>query len=418
MRIRLNELLFALSRALDFVEQELLGIATNHGKRIAFISARICRALGLRAEDIFDMAGCAILHDNALTAYMQGVGPEGYRLLEQFEAHCPMGESNALAFPFAGDVSGVILHHHENWNGTGFHGLAGTDIPLRSRILRLADNMDLMLRMGDGRDGLADEIRRHAREEAGSFYDPAIVDTLLGLLTPQFLRELQDEHVEDSLKNELPPLRIELSSQQMLQLCSLVSCIIDAKSTFTKNHSSGVAHMLGRLAQRYGISPEHRDKLMIAGYLHDVGKLSVPLSILEKAGPLSEDEVQIMRRHAVITEAILAQVRGLEDVAIWGAYHHEKLDGRGYPYGRKRQDLPFESRLLTCCDIYQALTENRPYRQGMAHEQAIAIMKEMAVHGEIDSNIVRAISEEYAKSGPVVTARELAPPSEAERAYA
>ncbi len=396
MRIPLQELLYALSRALDFVEQELLGVTSNHGKRAAYVAVRICRAMGLPESDIFDMAGCAILHDNALTAYMLHAGPGRIGRLEHFESHCARGEENAAAFPFTGDTSGIVLHHHENWNGTGFHKLAGADIPLRAVILRLADNTDLRLRMGDGRAGLEREIREHVRENSGKLYAPITVEALLDSLDADFARDLTDAHIDESLARVVPQLQVELTTEQMLNVCTIFAFIIDAKSSFTKNHSTGIADKASRLARYYGMDQARSDELRIAGYLHDVGKLSTPLSILEKPDRLTPEEFAIMRNHVVMSEEILKDVKGLDQIVQWACNHHEKLNGKGYAHGYGAADLSFESRLLACCDIYQALTEDRPYRPGMPHDKATAILEDMARNGEIDPTIVADIRKEFA----------------------
>ena len=396
MRIPLNDLLFALSKALDFVERELLSVTTNHGKRVAYVSARVCRAMGLEERDIFDMACCAVLHDNALTQYMHGAGPDGLSRLENFKSHCERGEENALSFPFAGDPSGIILYHHENWDGSGFFHLAGEAIPLRAGVLRLADNMDLALRMGDGRGGLIDAIRQHALRFKGVLYPPAAVEALLEVLDADFIRAMTDENISAALKGLLPSIRVDLSTEQVLRLCSVFAFIIDAKSPFTMNHSTGVAERVAQLARSYGLDPEHRDKLVVAAYLHDVGKLAIPPGILEKNGPLDAQEWNVMRNHAAVTAEILGEVPGLEDLAAWAAEHHEKLNGQGYPFGLGREELSFESRLLACCDIYQALTENRPYRRGMDHGKAMVILNDMVARGELDEAIAAHVGEVFA----------------------
>jgi HD-GYP domain-containing protein (c-di-GMP phosphodiesterase class II) len=392
MQVPLNELLFALSRALDFVEQDLLGVTSNHGKRAAYVSARLCRALGVSDADAFDMACCAVLHDNALTAYMLEAGPGDIRRLEHFQGHCTIGEQNALAFPFAGDVTGIILHHHENWDGTGFHKLAGEDIPLRAAVLRLADNMDLMLKMGNGRDGLAGEMVEHARALSGRLYSPRVVQAMAAVATPEFADELHDDHIDQSLRKEIPSVRVDLSTADLLRVCDIFAYIIDAKSVFTRNHSRGVAALIDRLSRSCKMEEEKRKRLIIAACLHDVGKLSTPLAILEKPGPLDDVEFEVMRNHVSMSEEILNNVRGLEQITAWCASHHEKLNGRGYPRQLSGVDLSFESRLLVCCDIYQALTEDRPYRSGMNHLQAMGIINGMAANGELDPEIVRMLA--------------------------
>ena len=393
MRVPLNDLLLSFSTAFDFVEKELLGITTNHGKRAAYVSSRICRAMGLSEVEIFDMTGCAILHDNALTEYLILARPIDLRILEQFEIHCLIGERNAKAFPFVGNIDNVILEHHENWNGSGFHGLMGDEIPVRSAALRLADNMDLELAMGDGRPSLGKDMREHASKYAGSLYSPKAVEALLENLDDTFLRNLSDDRIDDALREEMSTINVELNAGQLLDLCELFAIIIDARSPFTRNHSKGVAQLTRRVSLQFGIDDEHLQELMIAAYLHDLGKLSVPLQLLEKSGPLTSAEFHIMRHHAKVTAQILGDVRGLEHIARWCEALHEKLNGSGYPYGIRGPDLAFESQIIAVCDIYQALTEDRPYRDRLSQAKIFAVLGEMVTQGELNLEIVRTIIE-------------------------
>lgn len=395
MRVPLNELLYAISRSLDFVEQELLGITSNHGKRTGYLSGEICRAMGMSEGDIFDMAGCAMLHDNALTAYMLEAGPGDIARLENFKSHCEVGEKNAQAFPWVSDTTGVILYHHENWDGTGFHNLCGEDIPLRAIILRMADNMDLNLRMGDGRDSLKQEIIAHARRFSGTLYAPAAVEALCGIVNDKLIECLKDENIEASLRNAVPSVQVNLSTEQMLKICGLFASIVDAKSPYTKKHSTGIAEKTAKLAHFYKLEQEIKNKLVIAAYMHDMGKLGTPRNILEKPGPLTKEESRAMQLHAAMSEELLRAVDGLEDITAWCAYHHEKLNGTGYPHGCTAPEISFESRLIACCDIYQALTEDRPYRNGMTHAQSMEILNNMVAAGELDGDIVSDIDRVF-----------------------
>lgn len=388
MRVPLNELIYAVSQALDFVEHDLLGVTSNHGKRVGLLAGHICRVLGMGEAEIFDMAGCAMLHDSALTAYMLDAGPGDIARLEGFESHCVIGEKNAKAFPWLGDTAGIVLYHHENWDGTGFQGLAGGQIPLRAVILRLADNMDLELRMGDGRPVLLDEMTRHARKFSGSLYSPLTVEAFCDSATDELVERLRDENVENSLKNDVPSIQVTLSSAQMLKICGIFANIVDAKSHFTKHHSTGVAEKAARMADYYRLEPEHRDKIIIAAYLHDIGKLSIPHFILEKNGPLSPHERETMRGHVDMGVNLLKNVNGLEEICSWFGGHHEKLNGSGYPRCLCAAEIPFETRLIACCDIYQALTEDRPYRPGMSHSDTMRILNAMALDGELDKDMI------------------------------
>jgi HD-GYP domain-containing protein (c-di-GMP phosphodiesterase class II) len=391
MRVPLNQLLFALSHSLDFVENELLGSTTNHGKRTAYIAMRLARGMGLGEPAVFDIASCAVLHDNALTSYMLEAGPGHIGRLERISIHCEKGEENAGAFPFLEDVSGAILHHHENWDGTGYHHLAGRDIPLRAAMIRLADGVDVALRLGTVAPDREDAIRGHLSQHRSTWYSPELTDTLLDILNDGFSRDLTDECIDGALASTMPAIRMDLSTEQLLKICAIFSLIIDAKSPFTRTHSQGIARKTAFMGKVFGLDDEHCAKLAVAASLHDVGKLSTPLSILEKPGPLTPEEMEIMRQHAAISWRILQPVRGLEEVTWWAGNHHEKLNGTGYPFGYKADQLGFECRLLAACDIYQALIEDRPYRSGLGHAKAVAILTDMADKGEVDADIVKAL---------------------------
>lgn len=395
MRIQTTGFLFALSEALDCVERELFGVTVNHSKRVALVSMRLCALMGMSDEEVFDMASCAVLHDNALTHYMLRTGAAGIARLENLSMHCGEGERNARVFPFQGSPEGVIMYHHENWNGTGFFGKRGEEIPLRAAILRLADGVDLRFAMGSGDRRLLADIPAHVRRERGRLYAPQVADAFLELFNEDCLRQQTAAEIDDALRAAVPDIGGELTIPQLMRSCGLFSAIIDAKSVFTLNHSRGIAQKTGIMSSFYKLEREHAGKLVIAAHLHDVGKLSTPSAILEKPGPLDDAEFAVMRDHVRMTWDILSPVPGFENISLWAASHHEKLDGSGYPFRREAVDLPFESRLLGCVDIYQALTEDRPYRAGMTHREAMRILQSMAADNKVDAGIVRDLETTF-----------------------
>jgi HD-GYP domain-containing protein (c-di-GMP phosphodiesterase class II) len=399
-QVQLHNLLFAVSTALDCVEREFLGVTYNHGKRVAYLSTRVCRVLGHSGERIFDTACCAVLHDNALTLAspvyrLSGLTPAA---LEGIKSHCALGGKNVRAFPFlSGNAEDIILQHHERWDGKGFHGLAGDAIPVQAAVLHLTDVLDTRLALGQSPSSKLEEIRRIVISGRGSDFAPLAADTLLDILNADTLEELSDERIDASLAAAVPETDKGLSTEQMLDICRIFADIIDGKSHFTRLHSQGIAEKAGRMGEVFGLDGAHCDRLRIAGYLHDLGKLHVPLSILEKPDKLTVEEFEVMKDHAAKTWAFLNPVAGLEEVTIWGGNHHERLDGKGYPHGRGADELDFESRLLACCDVYQALTEERPYRAGMPHEAALAVTRDMARQGHLDGDIVEQLGGEYGR---------------------
>ncbi len=137
-----------------------------------------------------------------------------------------------------------------------------------------------------------------------------------------------------------------------------------------------------------GFSKEELRLMRIAGHLHDLGKLAIPSEILEKTGKLSEDEWDTMRAHSYFGFRTLQKIPILETVNIWGSLHHEKIDGSGYPFHLKGDDLPLGSRIMAVADVFSALTEDRPYRRGMQLPKAMEIIIEMAKDKALDANIV------------------------------
>ena len=137
--------------------------------------------------------------------------------------------------------------------------------------------------------------------------------------------------------------------------------------------------------------------MYFAGALNDIGKIIVGNDILEKPARLTEEEFAHMKDHAACTYMLLSGIEGMEEIRDWAAFHHEKLDGSGYPFGKTAEELSEPERIMACADIYQALVEDRPYKKGMDHEKACSIMNDMAERNWIDPNIVHCIQKMYQK---------------------
>lgn len=149
------------------------------------------------------------------------------------------------------------------------------------------------------------------------------------------------------------------------------------------------------MADYYKKGRKEKIMLMIAADLHDIGKLIVPNHILEKPARLTDEEFKIIKTHTYFTRICLEPLKGFEDITEWASNHHEKLDGSGYPYGFTRERLDFNSRMMACLDIYQALIEERPYRSGMEHHKVMKILRDMAKQDLIDGDIVEDINNVF-----------------------
>ena len=144
------------------------------------------------------------------------------------------------------------------------------------------------------------------------------------------------------------------------------------------------------MAEYYGYDAAQKNQLFLAAALHDLGKLAVPSEVLEKPGKLTHEEFKIIKTHIVQTRNLLSGQSGLElgDMVEWAANHHEKLDGSGYPLGKRDAELDFNSRLMACIDIYQAVSEERPYHPRRSHAETMPVLRGIAEKGGVDPAIV------------------------------
>jgi HD-GYP domain-containing protein (c-di-GMP phosphodiesterase class II) len=160
---------------------------------------------------------------------------------------------------------------------------------------------------------------------------------------------------------------------------SSIATAVDAKSRWTAGHSHRVTQYALWLAEKIGLPDEFAEKVRLSGLLHDVGKIGVPDAVLEKPDRLTDDEFAIIKRHPEEGYRILSPIRQLRGDILDGVlYHHERVDGKGYPFGLVGEEIPFMGRLLAVADGFDAMTSDRPYRPGMPKEKALAILTDGA----------------------------------------
>lgn len=155
-----------------------------------------------------------------------------------------------------------------------------------------------------------------------------------------------------------------------------LSQAIEAKDPYTKGHSMRVSDYACELAKKMNLSSVRIENLKMAAILHDIGKIGIEENILNKPGKLTDEEFDRIKQHPLIGVKIIQDIeflKGASDIIIG---HHEKLDGTGYPYGRKQKEINLEAAILCIADVFDALTSDRPYRQAMTAQQALTIIKD------------------------------------------
>jgi HD-GYP domain-containing protein (c-di-GMP phosphodiesterase class II) len=185
----------------------------------------------------------------------------------------------------------------------------------------------------------------------------------------------------------LPNHHRTLDAGELHDLAELYARVVDAKSPFTYMHSRGVAQIAVFLAQKAGMSPKEVFLMNIAGLLHDLGKLTVPEEILVKPAALTRDEMAIMKQHTYYSYWWLKPAFGATPIAEWGAFHHERLDGAGYPFHKAEKELGLGCRIVAVSDIFTALREERPYRAGLSWEAIERIMLQQVKGSALDGGI-------------------------------
>ena len=170
-----------------------------------------------------------------------------------------------------------------------------------------------------------------------------------------------------------------ISHNHLMEMVTSLAGAIDAKDPYTKGHSTSVSRYSEALARAINLPEEEVQKITLGGLLHDVGKIGIPESVLRKPGKLEPEEWEIMKQHPVIgVEKVLAPNEALANLIPIVKYHHEHIDGSGYPEGLKGGNIPLAARIVAVADTYHALISDRPYRKGMTIEKACEILQEGA----------------------------------------
>jgi len=389
--VRMDSLIKSIAAALDIVEGGLLGASTNHGKRIAVLCAKMGKTLQKNQEEITAMAVCAMLHDNALTEYILSEQTDGHRD-PAMKKHCEFGQRNVDALHFKTNVKDFILYHHERADGNGPFGIREGEGPLEAEIITIADSIDATHHLQRLEPEELPTIRDIIAKESGKRYGRKAAEVMLEILDWPTVISLNDRVIKQTASEALSPWIVDIETDTIFGLAGFAAKIIDYKSVFTQKHSTQIANKAWFMGKHYKYDPQTLAELYLAASLHDLGKLSVPSDILEKPGKLTGEEFDIIKEHVRLTWELLKDIEGFETICRWACNHHEKLDGSGYPFGKKADELDSNSRLLACLDLYQAISEERPYHPGRNHADTMKILYEMAGAGKIDKDIVNDLN--------------------------
>ena len=304
---------------------------------------------------------------------------------EMFMARCERGAHIATEMGFNDEIAHGIRCLDEHWNGKGRpRGFKEEEIPLLSRIALLSQVADVF-----SFDGTPGRAIAEIRKRRGTWFDPALVDIFDRVSTNRLLWEELASPELETIVMEMEPLEHSrpANDDRLDQVSRAFGKIIDAKSPYTYGHSQRVGDFTYVLSKELGLTEEHSRWVRRGGFLHDVGKLGISNTILDKPGRLSGEEYEMVKNHARYTEEILVRIGVFRQLSFIAGAHHERLDGGGYPRGLRAEEIPVETRIITIADIFDALTEERPYRKALSDEKAFSIMEDMR-NTALDSRIL------------------------------
>lgn len=376
MKFNTRSLIEGLSYTLDIAEKAYF----SHSKHVAYLSMMIAKELALPMEIKQDLYYAALLHD---------IGASNTYLVEE---HCVIGKDIVLKLPINNIIAEYIYYHHEHFDGTGPFELKGIKIPIPAQIICFSDLFDKKFRGTTAVNlDLIKEINLWIQLNKALF-NPNIISAFNNIMKKEYLLLDYFSHEFNSvLFRRVDVMSAPLDFNDLKLFAHAFSEIIDNRSHFTYRHSLGVANLVNKVTLALGYNEDIQNEMYIAALLHDIGKLLVPNSIIEKNGKLTAEERYEINKHTYYTRWVLDQIDGFEDISNYASNHHEKLNGSGYPLHLCGNQIKKLDRIMAICDIYQALTEDRPYRSPMPLEKVWTIIDEMVDRNELDKNLVQQV---------------------------
>jgi len=412
-RLSLYEMLTAFSFCMDLIDEKIVG----HHNKVAYISMEIGKNLGLSELKLKKLVASALIHDLGIF-YVQKFSNTSLDVIvsdEKFnnslydlnffntffnldfedsriKNHAEIGYQLFKDKSPVSQIPEIIRYHHHSWNKKN-----DSETLMLSNILHLADRVAVLIEEDTPILTQRKRIIKIIKQNQDPYFFSEAVEKVINLVSQDFfLFNVNNLAYVKKILNDFFQTPIKLiNDKEILKFSKLISHLVDYRSSFTATHSAGVASIAKHLSEYMNYSKKKQKKLEIAGHLHDMGKLVVPPNILNKTGKLTNDEWSIMKSHVYYTYHALSTSEKLKEIREWAAFHHEKLNGTGYPFHLTKDQLSFGSKIIGVADVFTAITEDRPYRKKFKYLKAIEILSKMAKNGELDSKLVNIIVDNF-----------------------
>ena len=387
--VTLLNLALSLSDALDLCSPSLF----QRQIRSAFVAWELGRAANLPPEPLKNLFIAALFHDAG------ALSPDEKVALYKGEAanlddHCLRGERLLQTVPLFEPCAKIVRYHHRRWSD--WSEPIENQLVLQSQILSLADTLERFIDRDHYILHQHDELTSRVSSLTDGQIHPLVIDLLKYVgRREDFWLDITSPRLYSLLLHSAPCRGIEVELGQLIIISEFVRNLIDFRSKFTVTHSAGVSSAASIIASLFGLTELETEAMTVAGNLHDLGKVAIPNSILEKKTKLTHEEFAVIRQHTYVTYMVLSSIGGIQQIAEWAALHHERLDGSGYPFHLTSKKIGIGSRIVAVADVFTALAEDRPYRRAMNKNDTMSELKGLGNKRLLDINIIELLEANY-----------------------
>ena len=391
MSVNLLDLAHMISVSMDLMEDGIY----HHGQRVAYIAFRVFKELYPDSE-AFPIVLASFLHDIGIDSGEKKKEARNFIVDDHILAkHTKDGEMLLSNVDLLKDIRSIVKHHHTLYEDISKIGVGDT-IPIEAQVISLADRVEVLINPSQYILSQKRRIIDKVKGFSGTMFNPKVVSCFLKLAQQEsFWLDIDNQYMNYRLWERNFDKKIIAYEKDIRQFAALCAEIVDRKSPFTHIHSKRVASISKKLGERLNMTHEDLFLLEIAGELHDIGKLSIPISILHKEDKLTSEEYRMIRQHTYHTYYLIDRLNTMDKVRDWAGFHHERLDGSGYPFHLKASDLDLGARVLAVADITTALSEDRPYRKQLAKAQIMDILWGQVKDNKIDGDVVNALEMNF-----------------------
>jgi len=389
LSVNFGNFLLSLSDSIDLASSQI----ASHQIRTAFIAWQLAKTASLSKKRIDNLFIAALFHDIGALSIEEKINLHKFEEVD-VDTHCILGEALFKSTPLFSAASKIVRNHHKPWNL--WDTVINTPDAFDSQVLYLSDYLERKIDRNQYILHQTDSLKERIISASGNQINDDIVNLFMGISGREdFWLDLSSPRLYSILLHSGPFWGVRTDYDDIFSIATLFRNTIDFKSRFTATHSTGVAECAVILSRIFGLTDAEIKQMQLAGYFHDLGKLAVPNSILEKPDKLTKDEFSVIKQHTYFTYSVLSSIGGLDHIAEIAAFHHEKLDGTGYPFHVGANKLNTGARIMAVSDIFTAIAEDRPYRKGMERKKIETILKSQAENNALDKKIVNLLIENF-----------------------